>query len=638
MSYDDDEAYDANEDWRIAAAVNRRLAVDKDYLTVTRHNPFYIFKNSPVELFSVVCKNLVAGMKIAVKIKDDNLTTRFWIVDALEALANLYVGKGQTITVSPADSQKMAEAFKPAIPLFKEWISGRPKLEDKVDFQTGYKPRSFAGELDHHFVWLYDRLREKGHNMVSAVHPILFMPASMEEGGENAYSFMSGKFQTLLTHCAIYRERHTITTEIDKMFAAEMKKPAEERFFNLDDEYDDGLYEDGSDTAATERSRLKAYLHYRQEAYNLHTTRIGGLRNGFEYVRDDLAKRLKDAKNAAPRATYGAKYSDFLELARLGKGEKLHTWFDLLYDVLRMRTWISYRDFCVDSFEDTEKTLEAGYHDDDGWPYFDVDENIPEHDICIEVRRTFAEYLETLTALSFCVQSTVYPRLAGALELYESHGSVFLAFDKKGHLKAVLDTIKDTASRLSMEVRLYKSGKAILAPFDKAAEELKARLADHDKKTDSVFDAAQRDSAEILAQERENQELLNSTADKVNLGLTMIGKLKRHGDPGEPFSFEDQKKCFEFWIVDRKNPMLVDGHKVLKIDSFKNRERELERIRVKDVDTYIRLIECYRKRTGATIPNTKRKLEKKRKAEERNRKRKTASKKRKSTPGKRNKK
>ena len=625
MSYDDDEAYDANEDWRIAAAIKRRLAVDKDYLTVTRHDPFYIFKNSPVELFSVVCKSLVAGMRIAAKIKDNNLTSRFWIVDTLEALANLYVGKGQTTTVSAADSQKMAEAFKPTISLFKEWISGRPKLEDKVDFQTGYKPRSFAGELDHLFVWLYDRLREKGHDMVSAVHPILFMPASKEEGGETSYSFLSGKFQKLLTHCAIYRERHTITTEIDKMFAAEMKKPADERFFNVDDEYDDELYEGGSDTAATERSRLKAYLQYRQEAYDLHTTRIGGLKNGFEYVRDHLAKRLQDVKTAAPRAAYTPKYAGFLELSRLGPGEKLPTWFDLLYDVIRMKSWISYRDFCVDSYVDAEKTLEAGYHDDEGWPYFDVDENIPEHDICVEVRRTFAEYLESLTALAFCVQSTVYSKLANALELYELHSGVFISLGREDHLKTILDTIRDTASRLAMEVRLYKSGKTILSPFDKAAEELKAQLAVHDKKMDSGFDAAQRDSAEILAQERENQELLNGTTDKIDRGLTMIGKFKRHGAPGEPFSFNDQKKCFEFWRVDRKDPTLADGHKVLKVDSFEKRKRELERILVKDVKTYIRLIECYRKRTGKTI------LKKKRK----NGKRKNASKKRKSTPEKR---
>ena len=81
MSYDDDQAYDAERDRKLDTTFHRRLVVDKDYMAVTRHDPFYIFKKSPVELFSVVCKNLVAGMRIAVKIKDNDLPSRFWIVD-----------------------------------------------------------------------------------------------------------------------------------------------------------------------------------------------------------------------------------------------------------------------------------------------------------------------------------------------------------------------------------------------------------------------------------------------------------------------------------------------------------------------------------------------------------------------------
>ncbi len=636
MSYDDEQTYDTERDRKLNTISNRilvrRPVVDKDYMAVTRHDPFYIFKKSPVELFSVVCKYLVAGMRIAVKIKDNDLPSRIWIVEVLEALANLYVGDAQNTVVSAADSKRMAKAFAPIVPLFSKWGTGRNNYDDNVDFQTGFTPRSFAGELDHLFIWLYDRLRKKGHNTVSAVHPILFMPASKEESGETSYSFLSGKFQTLLTHCTIYREQHRIPTEIDKMFATEMKKPAEERFFNVDDEHDKELYEDGSDTAATERSRLKAYLKYRQEAYYLHLTRIGRYKNGFELVRDGLAKCLRDVKNATPHAVYGYSCVDWAERFLFESEELPRPWFELLYDVLRMKSCISYRNFCVDSFVDAEKTLEAGYHDDKEWPYFDVYENIPEHDICIDVWRMFSEHIEMLTALAFCVRSTVYSKLARALELYESYGRMFLSSDRKDHLKMILDTIRETASRLAMEVRLYKSGKAILAPCDKATEDLKAQLADHDRKMDSEFDAAQRDSAEILAQERENQEILNDTTAKVNHGLKMIGKFKKHGDPGGPFSFDDQKKCFEFWIADRKDPMLVNGLKVSKIDSFKNRKKELDRIGVKSVKTYIRLIECYRKRTGERI------LKKKQSNGKRNRKRKKASKKQKRTPGKRNKK
>lgn len=631
MSYDDDQAYDAERDRKLVASVQRRLEVDKDYMAVTKHDPFYIFKKSPVELFLVVCKNLVTGMKIAVKIKDNDLPGRFWIVDVLEALANLYVGNAQNTVVSAADSRRMAEAFKPVLPLFKKWADGRPKYADKIDFQTGSRPRLFAGELDNLFIWLYDRLREKGHDMVAAVHPILFMPASKEFGDEISYTFLSGKFQTLLSLCAIYRERHKITTEIDKMFEAEMRKPAGERFFNVDDDADESMYENGDTNEATNRSRLKAYMQYREQAYRLHTTLHGACKGGFTYVRDELSRYLQDAKNTVLHV-YLTPLKELNILYELmgRKPVSEESWYDLLYDLLKMKPFISYRDFNTDGYAEEDKTSDAGYHDDDGWPYFEVIQNIPEHDICREVQRDFEEYLETLTALAFCVQSTIYPKLVSALEDYKSrHNLSFVISRNDDYYKNIIDTMKDTINRLELEVRLYKKGKTMLAPFDKAAEDLKVRLADHDKKMDSCFDAAQRDSAEILAQERENQELLNGTTDKVNLGLTMIKKLKKYGDPGESFSFDDQKKCFEFWIIDRKNPTLVDGHKVLKVDSFENRKRELERIRVKDVKTYIRLIECYRKRTNKTI------LKKKRKNWKRNGKRKNISKERKSTPGKR---
>ena len=111
-----------------------------------------------------------------------------------------------------------------------------------------------------------------------------------------------------------------------------------------------------------------------------------------------------------------------------------------------------------------------------------------------------------------------------------------------------------------------------------------------------------------------------------------------HHKVGLDFSIAVQAKCYRFWVEDRVDPTIADGHKPFRIDSFERRKRKLAEHEITDPQTYSVLIDRYMKRTGAKIPNTKRKLEKKRKAEERNRKRKTASKKRKSTPGKRNKK
>lgn len=635
MSYDDDQAYDAERDRKLDTTFHRRLVVDKDYMAVTRHDPFYIFKKSPVELFSVVCKNLVAGMRIAVKIKDNDLPSRFWIVDVLESVANLYVGNTQNTVVSAADSRRMAEAFKPVLPLFKKWAEGRPKYADKMDFQTGSRPRLFAGELDNLFIWLYDRLREKGHDMVAAVHPILFMPASKEYGDEISYTFLSGKFQTLLSHCAIYRERHTIPTEIDKMFEAEMRKPADERFFNIDDDADESMYENGDVDEATNRSRLKAYMQYREQAYRLHTTPRGACNGGFAYVRDELSRYLQDAKNTVLHVylTPMKELNILYELmGRRPVSEE--SWYDLLYDLLKMKPFISYRDFNTDGYSEEDKTSDAGYHDDDGWPYFEVVQNIPEHDICREVHRDFEEYLETLTALAFCVQSTVYPKLVSALEDYKSrHNLSFVISRKDDYYKNIIDIMKDTINRLELEVRLYKKGKIMLAPFDKAAEDLKECLVDHDKKMDSGFDAAQRDSAEILAQERESQELAQATNDNTLTLKRMLRTQSKHGRVSIEFSKSDQKKCYDLWVTDRVDPLLANGHKPYRKDSFEKHKRMLAAIGITDADIYSTLIIRYMKREKITIPNTKRKLAANRKPEEKAEKRKNAPKKRKNTPG-----
>ena len=642
MNYDDeDEEYDRHRDWKLMAEIKHRSEVDKDYKSVTVHSPFYIYRNSPVELFSIVCGKLVDGMKIAVKIKDANLTERYWIVDVLYALTSLYVGKDQSNGVSAADSQKMAKEFVPVFSLFKQWATGRPTQEDRVDFQTGYKPLSFAGELHQSFVWLYDQLLAKGHNPAEAAHPILFMPLKREDNGETTYSLMSGKFLKLLSHCKIYRERHREQTEIDKLFETEMKKPVEERFFNLDDDEDDSIFDDGTDTGATERSRLKAYLHYRQEAYRLHTTKAGGCRSGFAYVLKELSEHLADAEKAVLH-----KYHEPLPVALpllhslLGGVAENHSWYDLLYDLLKMRSWISYRDYCVDGYEEEDKTSDAGYHDDgDGWPYFDVDENIPEHDICIEVRKKFKLYLSTLTALAFCIRSTVYPRFARAFELYESANGLMSRLFKKGdNLQMIIDTIKNNINRLEMEVELYKNGKSILAPHEKRIEELAARFDVHEKSTKTGFDAAHKDYEELCAKQEESLAMEGTINENTLMALRAARSRAAHHKVGLVFSIAVQAKCYRFWVEDRVDPTIADGHKPFRIDSFERRKRKLAEHEITDPQTYSVLIDRYMKRTGAKIPNTKRKLEKKRKAEERNRKRKTASKKRKSTPGRRNKK
>lgn len=642
MSYDDDEAYDADKDWRLASEFKRRQETDKDYKPIGLHIPFIISRESPEERFCAVSIRFYRAMKIAVKIKDDNLTDRFWIVDLLSVLSNLYVGKDQGIGISSADSQKMAKTFAMVIPVLKRWANGRPRYADKVDFQTGNKPTTFAGDIERLFVWLYDRLLAKGHDSAAAVHPILFMPLKKEDNGETTYSLMSGKFLKLLSHCKVYRERHREPTEIDKLFEAEMKKPEGERFFNLDDDEDDSIFDDGTDTGATERSRLKAYLHYRQEAYRLHMTMAGERGSGFAYVLKDLSEKLANAENAflhkcpEPLPDVSPLLQPVLRNARIAE---LHLRYDLLYDLLKMKSWISYRDYCVDRFEEEYKTSDYGYHDGDGRPYFDVNENIPEHDICIEVHKNFKLYLSTLTALAFCIRSTVYPRFARALEMYESvDGVISMLFRDGDDLKKIIDTIKNNIGRLEMEMRLYKRGKEVLPPFDRGHKALEERIETSEQKMQTKLDVVHNDSIKILANQEKAYTLQEATNENAMMAAREAKSRAASHMVSLAFSHAIQRKCFVFWVEDRVDPTIADGHKPFRIDSFERRKRKLAEHGISDPQTYSVLIDRYMKRTGAKIPNTKRKLEKKRKAEERNEKRKTASKKRESAPGKRNKK
>ena len=616
--------------------LKEKFKVDKDYLSVTRHPHFFSYRLPPVELFSVVCNNLVAGMKIAVKVKDDDLSSRFWIVDVFSALANLFAWNGPCNGVSSADSQKMAKDFAPVIPLFKRWENGHAKYEEKTDFQTGRKPLSFAGELHKLFVWLYDHLMAEGYDPVAAAHPILFMPLKKENNGETTYSFMSSKFHRLLLHCKVYRRRHPEPTEIDKLFQEEMKKPANERFFNLDDDEDEHIFDSGDEKGATERSRLKAYLHYRQLAYRLHTKRINGHQDGFIYVRDELSNQLQDAKKAILHK-YHEPLSSSLPFVDsiLGSAIGQHSWFDLLYDLLNIPWLISYRDYCVEGYDEEAKACDD-YHDDDGWPYFDRSENIPEHDICIEVRKKFAAYLETLAALAFCVQSSVYAKLSNALEQYEECDGVLAIFRKGDTLKKIIETIKETINRLEMEIRLYKSGRAILVQFDNIVEEVTKRIDKHDKNSSARFDLAQQSAEKLCAKQDESLTLAGTINENTLMAVREARNRSASHKVSLAFSRRVQQKCFNFWIEDRADPTLVNGHKLFRLDSFERRKLTLAKMGINDVATYSTLIDRYMKRTQTKIPNTKRKMAKKRKADKRNGKRKTASKKRKRTPSKRN--
>ncbi len=629
MNYDDDdEAYEADRDKRLYEAIARKLETDKDYKQIIAHESYSFLRHTPVQLFMAVCKHFVAGMKIAAKNNDAELYRRYWIVDDLEAFAGLYANKDRTALVSAAESQKMAQAFAPAVTLLAKWAEGKPRYSDAVNFQTGFKSRTLAGELDYQFLWLYSRLLDKGHDPVAAVHPILFMPTRKADDGSSEYTFLSGKFQTLLYCCTIYKERHPASSEIDKLFEEEMKKPSEERFFNLDDDEDEQMFEDGSDTAATERSRLKAYLQYRQAAYRLHTTKAGGCRSGFVYVRDELTKYLTDAKKAVLHKHYESTNKDPLVSSVLGIRAR-DSWFDLLYDVLSIRWWISYRDYCVDSYEEYEKTFEDGYHEDGGWSYFDRDENIPEYDICLEVRRSFEAYLETLAALAFCIQSSVRDKLISTYDTYESHHGAFCVFEKRDQLGEIIDTLKKTINTLELELRLYKNGRAILGPLDNMVDELAKRIDKHDKNASERFDCAQQEAEQLRSKQEESFALQEVTNENVKMARTEINSKARGHDVSLGFSFEIQKKCFDFWMEDRKDPMLVNGHKTFRIDSFEKRKRELAQIGIADVRAYSTLINRYIKRTGKKIVKKKRKRKVERKTENRLKETKSTSGKRK---------
>mgnify|MGYP004642550387 CR=1 FL=1 len=616
MNYDDDEAYEADRDRRVSAAIARKLETDKDYKPIIAHEPYFFLKHTPVDLFMAVCKHFVAGLKIAAKNNDAELHRRYWIVDDLEAFAGLYANKDRPALVSAADSQKMAKAFAPAVALLAKWAEGKPRYSDTVDFQTGYKTRTLAGELDYQFLWLYSRLRDKGHDPVAAVHPILFMPTRKADDGSSEYTFLSGKFQTLLYCCTIYKERHPASSEIDKLFEVEMKKPREERFFNLDDDEDDSIFSEGTDTGATERSRLKAYLQYRQAAYRLHTTKAGGCKSGFVYVRDELTKYLTDTKRAVLHKHYESANNDPLVSSVLGIRAR-DSWFDLLYDVLSIRWWISYRDYCVDSYEEAEKTYDNGYHDDSGWPYFDRDENIPEYDICLEVRRSFEAYLETLAALAFCIQSSVRDKLASTYDTYESHHGSFSVFEKRDRLRETIDALKETINTLELELRLYKNGRAILGPLDNMVDELAKRIDRHDKNASERFDLAQQEAEQLRSKQEESLALQEATNENVKMARTEINSKAKSHDVSLGFSFAIQETCFRFWMEDRKDPMLANGHKTFRSDSFAKRKRELIKFGISDDKAYSTLINRYIKRTGKKIVRKKRKRKAERKTENR---------------------
>lgn len=635
MSYDDDAAYDEARDYQVMTEFRLREMVDKDYAKADLICRRINYSLPVADRFISLCNDLIAGMKIAVKIKDGDLQKRFWISDVLEGLVGVGATHGGCAIVpfSIEESQRMAAAFAPAIPLLNEWAAGREKYECGMDFETGMRPRTLAGEIEHTFLWMYNRLISQGHTSANAAHPIIFIPVRGEDGTPKRYVFRTGQFQALLGHCKFFKERHPATSKIDRQFREEMKKPFEERFFNVEDDYDDA-FENITDTdEMTARSRLKAYMQYRQQTLPLHDCKFGE-HNGFDYVRDFLKKRLEVLQKGS--------IVDLRATALLY--ERKHDWCDLLSIVLKAKHWITYHDYSVDNYSESDKTEDHGYGENYLGPYFEVDENIPEHDLCVEVVNRTRDYIELLAAFAAYLHSSTYAQLAEAYGIFEKKHGWFMDMGYPTHkyddrdLKKVISAIRDTQKQLAIDVRLFKIGRSIFTQFDPGASTVVSAILNnsipHTQKVESVLDAVHQKAEEIREQQNEALDVAKATNERVQTGVAMIRSLKKYNTVGKPFGFGDQKLCFGFWVHDRVSPTLVHGRKVFYVDSFEAHKERLAQNGVTDVGIYRKLIEDYIKRTGKKIPNTKRKLAAA-KSESGNGKRKNARGKRKSTPGKR---
>lgn len=637
----DDEWENSDEEARKAMLNHRhRLEVDIRYvpmtLGVTRHK----FIKTPDEKFEAICRDLVAGLKIAVKEKDDDLAKRYWIADLLEELAGFGIPspKEPATHFSIEESMKMAATFAPAIPLMNTWAAGREKYEKEIDFQTNRRPRTFAGEIDYDFLWAYNRLISDGHTPGTAAHPTIFAGVMAADGKTQEYVFRADRFRSLLWLCDVYRQSHTLRTDIDVLFETEMKKPEEERFFYLDDDEDEGFDSIETIEGCTERSRLKAYFRYRMQTLDLHQIVHGG-RNGFDSVREGLEKRLDELRKGnltpPPRMDWAQ--------------AKMPDWYSLLVNVMETQHWISYHEYGIDESEVDPD--DSKYGEDNIGRYYEQSDYIPEYELCQDVRRLFKEYLELCAALAYYVRSSTYAALAEALEIHDKHQGWFVRIvdyhfgkDMYGkQLRKMVSLVQENLRQLSTDVRMFKLGRTLFANLDtrlKAVKEaVEQRTGELKSELGSKLESAQKVAEEVREQQNEALDVAKATNERVQTGVAMIRSLKKYNTVGKSFSFADQKLCFDFWVHDRVSPTLVHGRKVFYVDSFNAHKDLLAKNGVTDVGIFRKLIEDYIKRTGKKIPNTKRKLAAaksesgngKRKAQAG--KRKTARGKRKSTPG-----
>lgn len=628
MSYDDDAAYDEARDWQVMTEYRRRELTDKDYPKLVEAARQHRWSDDPLTLFLMAVKDLVSGFKIAVKIKDAELHKRFWLSEALDTIVNYvkFPQVGPMCAISLADSYKMAKAVEPLVRLMREWAEGLEKYEEKVNFETGQREMTLAGEIDHRFLWIYTSLVAQKHSPVDAAHALLFLYA-MQGDPSRGYVFRVNRFQALLRKCAVYAEKHRVPSETETLFWEEMKKPYEERFFNVDDDEDEELYSSGDVHDATSRSRLKAYLFYRQQAVELHKPLVSSSKDAITCVRDEMSALLEDAKKAELKG-----FDNRTIRQCNGRG-----WHKLLLDALMLHRSITYRDFDVDRYDPEDLVDDPDYHKDEGWPYLDVSETIPESDACAEITRDFLEYFYTLTSLSVAIHSATSSDFLKAFSKTWYRSGFLCYTSEEKDVKATIDTISRNIKQLRLELELYKNGQTLLFNVGQVLKTVSEHSGALGAKLDDVHKAADA----IIATQNEEMGLSRATNERVLTSNKMLRSLKKYNTVGKTFGFGDQELCFNFWVHDRVSPTLVHGRKVFYVDSFNAHKERLAKNGVTDIGTYRKLIEDYRKRTGSKIPNTKRKVEAAKseigngKRKPQAGKRKTARGKRKSTPGKR---
>lgn len=598
MSWDDDEAYNREQDYQLTAKMHRKLKVDAWYQGLTNATLLTHHKLNAVDRFVAVCKDLVTGFRIAHKRNDAELNRRFWIVELLEML----IGIGSKGTrVSKDESWRMAKAFVPVVKAMAEWAIGRPMYEKTIDFQKGVYPKTLAAEIHANFVLKYEWLASEVNDVATCVHPVLFIPIKQENGVTTEYLCRTDGFLKLLQCCEIYQERNK-RTEIDELFSTEMKKPFDERFFNVDDDEDEAYADLDSTYECAMRSRLKAYLRYRQEAEVLHRVFDVGTRNGFVFIESDLRKMVLSAREGKVE-TIKAKYG-LMNIVNGTPQKQDYSWFDLLEMVVKMRPWIFYNDY--DYSEEPDETVE--WEECSVGRYVEVNESIPERDLCFSVQSLLIEYLRLIASMSCYIGSSTYANLSAAVLEYErTQGWLYTPVITDGKIVKpkgwpfIVSQLKDSQARLAFDLKMFKAGRDLLIPISEQEARIKSLFpvgAQPINKLESVHRLSESMSVKI-DQMLEQSEATNA---RVQTTANMVRNFAKNGEPGKMFGIAEQKICYGYWLEDRKDPMLaLDGHKPGRVDSFNKRKDSLAKIGVMTAAIYSTLIERYRKRTGEKI-------------------------------------